>query len=380
MDVLLSLLAFFGLLLAYLNLKRMSLKLGVWTGFFVALSFLTRSIMLGQIVFIFLVALFYFGLKKRWSDFARYFLPIFASFALFSFLLFPALWSRPAHYLTEIINEGRRVGIRKGHDHIYFGQETNDPGMFFYPLVILLKSSPLLIIGVVVLALSCLSRKAINKEKLRNLAGEFVNFSTVFYLGYFLAMIYPAKKLDRYMLFIFPYLTLISVEGYYRLREFFRNRGLGKLFAPLVLGFVFYFAVVPIVEIFPYLFTYTSPLFGSSVSANNIIGQKSFGMGLFELKDYILSNYGQYTRKGEDVPRLGFYDTKPMKAIYPNSRVFDVRVNGPSDYDILVLTINEKMPEEIVESPEVYEKSSSLYINELEYWRIYVKKEAQEKR
>jgi hypothetical protein len=40
------------------------------------------------------------------------------------------------------------------------------------------------------------------------------------------------------------------------------------------------------------------------------------------------------------------------------------------------LAINEEMPEKVLENKQyVFEKDYSLWINGLEYWRIYVKKE-----
>jgi hypothetical protein len=72
---------------------------------------------------------------------------------------------------------------------------------------------------------------------------------------------------------------------------------------------------------------------------------------------------------------LGFIDTKPIDAIYPNSKVFDIRVVGPGSYDYIVLGINESIPEKVTNDKRfTFEKDISIYINDLEYWRIYAKK------
>ena len=84
----------------------------------------------------------------------------------------------------------------------------------------------------------------------------------------------------------------------------------------------------------------------------------------------------RYSDKYGGEPKLGFYDLPPMKSIWPNSKIFDVRTYGPSNYDLLILAINEEMPEKVLENKQyVFEKDYSLWINGLEYWRIYVKKE-----
>ncbi|MDO8261006.1 MAG: hypothetical protein Q7T50_05945 [Candidatus Magasanikbacteria bacterium] len=128
------------------------------------------------------------------------------------------------------------------------------------------------------------------------------------------------------------------------------------------------FVALPLITFFPYYFTYTSPVFGTSVIANKIVAQKLFGVGIPELRDLIIKKYG-------DKVDLGFYDVKPMKAIYGNSKVCNVRICGTSDYNILVLGINEEMPEKVSTSGVTFVQDASLYINGLEYWKIYVKQQ-----
>ena len=128
------------------------------------------------------------------------------------------------------------------------------------------------------------------------------------------------------------------------------------------------FIVYPILTLFPYYFVYTSPLFISSVNANSIIAQKPFGVGIHDLRSALTTRYGP------DV-KLGFIDTKPMKAIFPNSQVQDIRVTGTNDYDVLILGVNEDFPENITNADAKFEKDFSFYINGLEYWRAYVKQE-----
>jgi len=102
------------------------------------------------------------------------------------------------------------------------------------------------------------------------------------------------------------------------------------------------------------------------------LAQKPFGVAVPLLKDTVVGKYSEGNK--EDLPKIGFYDTQPMRAVYPNSKIFDVRVYGPSTYDILILGINEEMPEKVLSNGEYrFEKSHSIWINGLEYWRIYNK-------
>ena len=84
------------------------------------------------------------------------------------------------------------------------------------------------------------------------------------------------------------------------------------------------------------------------------------------LKDQILKKYGYY-------PTLGFIDVKPMEAIYKASRVFDIRVYGTKNYDLLVLGVNEEIPQKVLDSNYSWNLNHVMYINGLEYWKVYVK-------
>ncbi|MFC1621914.1 hypothetical protein ACFL13_00815 [Patescibacteria group bacterium] len=335
MDVLFTLLIFGALITAF---NKNYLLSAILTSF----TFLTRSIGLGVFLYVLGMAV----LKKESPK--KMFLYIF-TFLLTTFVFFPALWVKPVDTISEIFSEGERVGVRKGHSQIFFGEYTRDPGVVFYPIVTALKTSPFLWVGLVAY-LTYLLRPS----KDRKLKSGFILYLGLFYIGYFLVMTWPSKKLDRYMLTLWPLLATLAVVGFWKI---FNKKNVWLL-AFLYVPFVIY----PLIKNFPYYFTYTSI---PANMANNIVGQKPFGVGIFELREYILDNYGQV--------KLGFIDTKPMKAIYPNSRVFDMRVDGTSNYDLVILAINEEFPEDVLKSGVQFTKDGMVSINGLNYWTIYVK-------
>lgn len=368
MDVLLALFVFIGLLISWLNLKSFSYRQSVLAGVFLSLSFLTKSIGIGALFFVLLFSTAYFAHKKDLKGLLKYFFTILGSFIVTTFILFPALWVRPVYYLAEIFAESERVGIRKGHEQILFGETTQDAGILFYPLVILIKTTPFLIAGLILCFMRCANSFS---KMLKNIGAKYNNpfiYLAIFYLGYFFIMFYPTKKLDRYMLPLYPFLSLLASYGIVRFYSFLKTPKSKKIFMSVTFFMFTLFYIVPAVADFPYYFTYTNPLFGTANSANAIIAQKPFGIAVPALKDYIIDRYG-------NEPELGFIDTKPMKAIYSNSKVADIRVNGVSDYELLVLGINEEIPEKVLESGIRFRKDSSLYVNGLEYWRIYVKED-----
>lgn len=381
MDILFTLFLFLSLIISYYALSKKSLLLSSLGGIFLGFSFLTKSIGIGSTLFvlgyIFLQAILNKDSKNSIKENIRrnikYILAIFLSFLLSVFIFFPALWVKPIYYISEIFSEGERIGIRKGHEQILFGESTNNAGLLFYPLVILMKVSPVVLLGVF-LSLILWEKECIcnvlNVFKKNNLKEWFLSFNgflTIFYIGYFIVMLLPSKKIDRYMLVEYPYLAFLAFNGYSKLiKKLYKRDTKKKINKSIIylLGIVLVlcFWIYPFYKLFPYYFVYTSPIFGSGKNANNIIAQKPFGIGMFDVKEMILDKYGEVN--------LGFMDTKPMEAIYPSSKVFDIRVSGSEDYDVVVLASDEKMSDKLSSK---FEKKMVMYINDIEYWSIYEK-------
>ncbi len=352
LDALFALLVFAGLLTGYLAVQRNSFLYYFATGVLFALSFLTKSI--GIIAPIFYLTWYFITIilsKKRLKDLLGPLIVVIA-FVVTTFLLFPALWERPIYYITEIFSESERVGLRRGHDQVLFGSITKEASAWFYMVVIILKSSPLILIG---MALFTVYAYRLKRKYQNQINGGFILYLAVFTVLYLIAISFASKKIDRYITLVYPMFAVFSYYGFLAVSEI-------KSFKPFLITMVLAFIVWPLINFYPFYFIYTNPLFGSPVNANKIIGQKSFGVGIYDLRQHIYTKYGY--------PSLGFIDTKPMEAIYANSRVFDIRVNGTNDYDLLVLGINEVMP---VDISKKFVKSSSVYINDLEYWRVYEK-------
>ncbi len=377
LDVLLSLFLFIGLCYSYLYTRETRLINIILSAFFLALAFLTKSVGIVALLYVLLtnavILLRNYNFKKAVWNSSVMLLVYIITLVVF----FPALWVEFFGTLINIFDEAERVGGRKGHGQILLGEYTRDPGVSFYILVILMKMSPLLILGML-LNVFRVSKESLFKTKyilssFKNIVSytnlSFIAYLAVFYIGYIVLMTIPSKKIDRYMLPIYPFFSLIAVYGYYFVySKLIQKLGAwGKYIFILVLSLLTaVFLVTPLVKIFPYYFTYTSPLFGTTKNANNIIAQKSFGVGIPALKDFILENYGNY-------PSLGFIDTKPMRMIYMSSRIFDIRISGTRNYDLIVLGINEEFPENVVSSGANYILDNVIKINGLDYWRIYVK-------
>ncbi len=360
MDVLFTLLTFLTLIYAYSYFETNKERFLILAGVASALTFLTRSIGLGLVIYLLFAGFYkYFietkeGIKKVFK-FKIIFVLIFVAT---TFILFPALWQKPIWTIVNIFTEGKRIGINDGHSQIFFGNVTENPGFLFYPTVLLMKLTPFVVIGVALWLMLLFVQKRFRIKKI-----TFVLFSGIFYLGYFVVMSIATKKLDRYMLTLFPYFALLATLGYFEILNI-KNR---VVFHSYSIGLLFIlFVVIPVVSYHPYSFTYTSPIFGTPSNANFVIGQKPFGVGIYEVKEHLERTYGAEVE-------VGFIDTKPIKSIYPNSLVSDARVEGTSSYDVLVLAINETFPENVTKSGVKFTLDGSIYINGLDYWRFYVK-------
>lgn len=358
LDSVVTLLLFLGIILLdrYLENKKYHYLFGSSVSF--AFAFLTKSV---SVVFIVLAlfAILIFVKKQRLKVFTQFLFTVMLSI----FIFFPAMWYTPVETFTRIFKEADRVGVRTGHNQFFLGEyynEDSNPGPWFYPIISLVKFSPLFNISLILIFFSVLISVEIHLRLHKLNLGKFIdyldrnrfNFLLLLFYGTYIALIfYSTKKVDRYLLVIVPaVLYFISQKG----GELF-NRSL------LVLSFV---NIVSLVTFYPNLFFYYSPIFYSYENVNKLVGQKTFGGGIFEMKDYLITKYGE--------KNLGFYDVKPMETVYPNSKVFDIRETSSSKIDIVILSINEKLPDKYQDK---FEKVETFNLYDIPAYEIYLKKQ-----
>jgi 4-amino-4-deoxy-L-arabinose transferase-like glycosyltransferase len=119
------------------------------------------------------------------------------------FLLWPAMWVDPVgtgrHLLAATVEL-----VEEGHEQFFLGRVTNDPGPWFYPLVLLFRVTPLTLIGLGVSLNSLVrsTRQRGNRVLLWIYIVLFVLFITL-----------SPKKQDRYLLPIFPALSILAAGG-----------------------------------------------------------------------------------------------------------------------------------------------------------------------
>uniref|UniRef100_A0A7C4TS27 Glycosyltransferase RgtA/B/C/D-like domain-containing protein n=1 Tax=candidate division WWE3 bacterium TaxID=2053526 RepID=A0A7C4TS27_UNCKA len=275
--------------------------------------------------------------------------------------------------MKQILLESYDTSERSGHIQIMFGQETRNPGPLFYLLLLATKTSLVGLVGVAIffgdrlytcfrLGFGWVQKKAYLVTK----KISFVSYISIFYLGYFIVICIFDKKVDRYVISLYPFLAIIAVLGWHLvLKRFFSFKS--AIFAVIAAIFLLatYSIATPLVKIFPHHLTYVNPIFGDAADSNRMIGQKLFGIGIFDLRDKIVENFG-------DRASVGINDIGPLTSIYPKGKVYNVLSEHPNSYKVLVLGPNKELPKNLREDPNIkFKKVDSIYINGLEFWRIY---------
>ncbi|MBU0534857.1 hypothetical protein KKC62_01625 [Patescibacteria group bacterium] len=364
-DAQISLYVILALAIIYLNTKKFNFFQVVLASLLLSLAALSKTLFIGAFVFSLLagglLTLLNQGFKKP-----IYFMVTLLVFSVgFYFALFPALWVEPIQTLNKIFIQSRKVGEDDGHGQIFFGVPTKNPGPFFYPILFIIKNSLFLMIGFVIFVSSVIFKLV--KWVLRKSSGKlkdipFEIFAGIFYLGYFCVLQYFSKKVDRYVIPIYPFFAIGSVFGW---AEFVKKR----FYLAVIPLFLFVYSVaIPLYKLFPHYLLYNSPIYGDASVGNEIIGQKLFGIGVFELRDKIIFRFGEKAK-------IGASDFEPLASIYKGGYVDNVLVAHPNSYNVMVLGPNKPFPPSMKNEPTIkFYKVDSVYINGLEFWRIYHKR------
>jgi 4-amino-4-deoxy-L-arabinose transferase-like glycosyltransferase len=241
--------------------------------------------------------------------------------ALVFILLWPALWVDPLGPVAIILNDAlRAAGGSHPKGSFFLGQPVPDPGWLFYPLVALFRTTPVVLLGVLLAVWSGVRKRRSEEAKQRvseaaspQELNDYVPRTTylitlivllAFVLFYTLLITYGGKKQDRYLLPIFPALTMLAASGYLYALRFSAKPPLGTPYAsvrslplgrfthhvsrftwllPLLLLIVQIAFVFPS---YPYYFSFYNPLVGGGQAASRLM-QVGWGEGLNEAAAYL---------------------------------------------------------------------------------------------
>jgi 4-amino-4-deoxy-L-arabinose transferase-like glycosyltransferase len=215
--------------------------------------------------------------------------------ALVVVLLWPAMWVTPLGAIGDVLHEiTANGGAPEPAGNFFLGRPVAAPGWLFYPAVLLWRSTPLTLLGLLGLALR---QPTTDPSSLRDdrtdcwsgeprvllaLLGFVLLFSTM--------MSIEPKKFDRYLLPIWPSLEILAAAGLIslvqRIQAFWRQRTtspavsfvLWSLFSVLLIGNLAWYH--------PYYLAYFNPLLGGGATAQQVMlvgwgeGQEQIGAWL----------------------------------------------------------------------------------------------------
>ncbi|KKS07472.1 hypothetical protein A3K01_02725 [candidate division WWE3 bacterium RIFOXYD1_FULL_43_17] len=173
----------------------------------------------------------------------------------------PAMWAFPGQALAALYRGVSEIGIEREHIQFYFGKLVEDPGFFYYFVVLGLRSSYLLILGLIGTAVFW---KKIFSEGHR----KFLCYTLLFVVFYFAQLIIPTKKLDRYILPNIMMLSLITSLFWIWLLEKIKGRSFLK-FIPLIVV-----AAIPVLYLHPDYMSYYNQMFGGLKRGINVLEPK----------------------------------------------------------------------------------------------------------
>lgn len=199
--------------------------------------------------------------------------------------LWPAMWVAPLDTLGRVFGF---IGANANAEHAS-AADSDGVGILFYPLVFLLRSTPLTLLGLI----------ALLATSPRGVAGWAALVLSLVAIGFGAAMTVAAKGFDRYLLPIFPALDILAGLGLWlavsrlvaarqpaTLLDWAmparRQMAAGAVVAVVTIGMSAWW----VVGAWPYGLTYGNPLFGGLPAAHRTIAS-GWGEGLDRVAAYL---------------------------------------------------------------------------------------------
>lgn len=174
-------------------------------------------------------------------------------------LLFPALWTRPIDTIRAIVGMPVSGAMGNGLEN-FFPDDLLDPGWTYYPTELFLRTTPfewLGLLSVVVLVVVASKRGLISPPALR-LVLLFVVFAIIFVV----AISFSPKKSERYVMTIYPIVSLIASIGLVALHRILAERfqRFGQTLGAAICVLAVCYSVFISIQSLPYKYVYNNPI------------------------------------------------------------------------------------------------------------------------
>jgi 4-amino-4-deoxy-L-arabinose transferase-like glycosyltransferase len=186
------------------------------------------------------------------------------------FCLWPAMWVAPVGTVQRMVADMLK-DTGGGWNQFFMGRSAKDPGLLFYPVVLLFRATPLTLIGAVtsLIFFSNVSRqKGEAAEETPPVLPSLVML-VICILLFTLFMSFGSTKFDRFLLPIFPSVDLLAALGLYELTRVIFAK-FGKPVKTLVLLTLFVQAGFALPQ-HPYFLSFYNPLVGGPAQAPQVL-------------------------------------------------------------------------------------------------------------
>jgi 4-amino-4-deoxy-L-arabinose transferase-like glycosyltransferase len=292
-------------------------------------------------------------------------------------LLWPAMWVEPLTTLNDIY--GKTFGYIQGKPRYIFDAETqslNKLDWRYYPSSFLWRNTPIVLVGLVFALIGFVRRWGIfSQDNVRQFVVSFFLFSFFFLM----AIMFADYISDRYILPVYPPLTIISALGWVSISEkvqnWYKNRekhAAGRYVQIIILISIICLQLIEAIRVHPYYYAYYNPLLGDpeKVSENLLLGM---GEGLDQVAAYL-----------ETQPNAEKLSVMSINAYGPLSYYFSgTTIQTPrreltpeflSDLDYVVTYVLQwqiQFQKPLLDAVENLEPEHTVKLNGLEYARVY---------
>lgn len=209
-------------------------------------------------------------------------------------LLWPAMWVDPLNTLQQVITQATSYVVEGHESRIYFMGEIYDhaiPVWYFYPVCILLRTTPVILTGLILALIAALYHRRVDYPKTWQL---LMLILTLFAGLFLLLMSLSAKKFDRYIVPVFLSLDILAGFGWAILlqgltkpiQNLSHNRHLPLITAIILGGAVLGWQMGGTLATAPYYLTYYNPLVGGQRRAPQIL-TTGWGEGIDQAARYL---------------------------------------------------------------------------------------------
>ncbi|MEN6478008.1 MAG: glycosyltransferase family 39 protein [Anaerolineales bacterium] len=194
------------------------------------------------------------------------------------FALWPALWVSPRFAFQRVLDGvWRQASNPHEKGNFFLSMPVEDPGVFFYPVAWLLRTTPFILAGLLGLLLG-------DRNQRGRAPAQCLLFSA---LAYTLFMTASLKKFDRYLLPVFPLLCVPAGLGWERLVNWGRARWHGRQWLPTAVSGITVMAYLAmLLPARPYYTSYYNPLVGGAAVAPRVL-LVGWGEGMEQAARYL---------------------------------------------------------------------------------------------